>query len=127
MPGGALRAAAALVQCPDERLVELQQRLPTGAHHEPLAGNGPGPGGPHPLRQIIGGGELPASRPVRADEIGVAEPADRVRPVGLAPAPEIASREPEEYGGPARVEPLPLEGRVDLLHEIGHVPAGVAR
>src|SRR6185295_11959273 len=64
--------------------------------------------------------KLPPAGPIRADEIGVAELADRLGAIGLAAAPEVAPGEAAEDRGPSGVRTLALERVVDLLHRVRH-------
>src|SRR5687768_14665384 len=107
---------AGVVQRRDELLVELQQRLATGADDER-------PGAAHPLprplrhhgaRERGGILELPAVR-TGPDEVGIAEGAGGVRAILLAAAPEVAPGEAQEHRGPSRVRALALERVEDLL------------
>ena len=66
------------------------------------------------------GREPAAARPVRADEVGVAELADRASAVLLAAGPQVAAGEAAEHRGPAGVGALALEGVEDLLDRVGH-------
>src|SRR5262249_59393665 len=74
---------AVLVQRRDERAVELQQRLAAGADYEPARPRARRPFRRDRLRQLPGGAEFSAARAVRADEIRIAEAADRRRAVPL--------------------------------------------
>ena len=67
----------------DKGRVELQQRFSPRADHKARAGALPQ--GERRGDQIGRGGKTPASWTVHADEIGVAEGADRARPILLAP------------------------------------------
>ena len=65
-------------------------------------------------------GEPPAVDPVHADEIRVAEGADRFGAILLAPRPEVAARETAEHRRAAGLAALALQGEEDLLDRIGH-------
>src|SRR6266851_8301777 len=110
------------MQSPDRSLVKLQERLTAGAHHEP-AGTRlrlPGPRSSNRARQVPGGGEPPPARPFGADEIGVAELADRAAAVFFPASPQVATGEPAEHRRASGMRALTLEGVEDLLDPVGH-------
>src|SRR5690606_25513827 len=90
-----------------------------GADHEPLAAVA-GPGRLDSGAEVLGGGEPAAARAVHAHEVGVAEIADRARPVLLAAAPEVAPREAAKHRRAARLTALALQGQEDLLDRVAH-------
>ena len=116
---------AVLVQCFDQRWIQLQNRFAAGAHDKrfriaqtrggrsPLARNGIG--------QVAGAGEFSAVRSIRADKIGVTELAHGRRAVGLVTRPEVAAGEPAKDGGPSALRSFPLECIDDFLDLIRHL------
>ena len=107
--------------------VELQQRLATGAHHESrrrAAIEG------HDRRDVVrerrGVGEVPATYAVGADEVRVAEPADRGRPVRFTTGPQVAAGESAEHRHAAGVEPLALQRGEHFLDDVAHQDAPAA-
>src|SRR4051794_24388264 len=78
------------VQCPDQRRIELKERLASGADHERPRGRIPGgPWGGDGRGQRVGRGELAAAGTVRADELRVAEPAHGLGPILLPARPQV--------------------------------------
>src|SRR5207248_9100388 len=71
------------------------------------------------IGERLGGREPAAVRP-DADEVRVAERADRARTVLLAPRPQVAPREPAEDRGAAHVRALALQRVEDLLDRVTH-------
>src|SRR6187551_1321544 len=107
------------MECANQRLVQLQQWLPAGADDEPqLAVGSPGSG--NLAGKSLGVGEFAPAWPVRAEEVGIAEPADGRRAVGLSSSPKIAASESAKHSGATGISPLALEGPVDLLNAVGH-------
>ena len=70
----------------DQGLVELEHRLAAG-HDDQSLSLALTPQATDVIGQRFGVGELPPTSPVGADEIRVAELANRLAPVLLAPAP----------------------------------------
>src|SRR5690606_25632584 len=64
--------------------------------------------------------EATATGAVDPHEIGVAEAADRLLPVTLAPGPEITARESTKDRGPSGVRALALQRVEDLFHRVSH-------
>src|SRR5688572_28466150 len=115
---------AARVQRVDGVGVELQERLATSAYDERsssvrAAVAGIGPAGQHRFGEGRGVGEATAVG-AHADEIRVADLADRIVPVRFATRPEIAAAEAAEHGGTSRVPPLALQRVEDLLDGVRH-------
>ena len=84
---------------------------------------GRGTPGPCPLdftREILGRCEAPSTRPVGADEFGIAEAAHRVRPVLLATRPQVAAGEAAEHRRHTGIRPFALEGIEDFLDRVSH-------
>src|SRR4029079_16823390 len=87
---------APFVQRIDQLGIELQQGFATRTHDEATgAGRIRGPARGDRVGQFVRAGEA-AAIGTEADEIGVAEGADRGSAVGFATRPEIAPREPAE-------------------------------
>jgi hypothetical protein len=93
----------------DQGGVQLQQGLPAGADDiGPDAGaRVAAPGGLDPLRQCLSAGKPAAPDPVGTPKLGVAEGADGLGPVLLAPGPEIAAGEAAEDRRPAGLGAFP--------------------
>ena len=100
--------------------IELQQRLAAGADDEALLRRRHAATGCDGVGQGVGGGELAAAVAVGADEVGVAEVADRGRAVLLAAAPQVAAGEAAEHRGAAGVGALALQCVEDFLDRVGH-------
>src|SRR5258708_3394348 len=104
--------------------IELEQRLTPGTHHQWATTLG-APGGDarptreHSVRQRLRTGKL-AAIGTAANELGVAELADRLAPVLFASPPEIPPPDPAEHGRTTRVEPLALERVEDLADDVTH-------
>src|SRR5262249_4936952 len=94
--------------------VHLQRGLASGEHGE-AARLAPAPLARDRFGERIGRVELSSGGAVRADEIGVAEPAHRARSVLLPPRPQVAAGEAAEHGGAPGVHALALQGVEDLL------------
>ena len=109
---------AARVQRSDGVLVELQQRLAASAYDQTVRVSAE-PCALDAVGEIVGRGEASAVF-ADADEIGIAEAADRACAVALASVPEIAAGEPAEDRGAPRVRALTLKRVKDLLHRVGH-------
>lgn len=101
--------------------IELKQGFATSADDHSMLPAGLGPRIVDGFGQRGSVAEAPASRTVRADEIGVTEGTDGASAVFLATCPEIATGESAKNGGSAGVKPLALEGVEDLLDVVGHV------
>ncbi len=101
----------------DQRIVELEHRLPAGNHHQPPIGAFT-PQQLDPRRERLGIGELPPALAVRADEIGVAEIALGGRPVLLAAGPQIAAGKAQEHRPAAGLHPFALDGEEAFLDRI---------
>ena len=110
---------AALVQRVDQRAVELKHRLAAGHHRQPLL-RARTPQCRDMIGERVRVGELAAALPVGADEIGVAEIALRLRPVLLAPRPQIAPGEAQEHRPAARLDALALQRQERFLDGVGH-------
>jgi hypothetical protein len=63
-------------------------------------------------------GEPSAARSIRADEVGVAELADRAVPVAFVPGPQVATGEPAEHRRTPSVSALALQRVEDLLDSV---------
>ena len=108
------------VQRRDQRFVELQQRLPAGAHDvrlrhvvlQPVAG--------HHLRQGFGVRVLSAVGSVGAHEIRIAEAADGFRAVVFQSAPQIAAGKTQEHGRAAAAGALALKRVIDFFDLVSH-------
>ena len=92
----------------DQGLVQLQQRLTAGAHHHRFAAGTAGPLRGHRHRQGFSSVELAAAGPIGADEVGIAELADRACPIALAPGPEVAAGKAAEHRRPSGARALAL-------------------
>ena len=101
--------------------VELQQRLPAGAHDEasPVAVQ---PRGRDGRCEIFRRREFPAAWSIGADEIGIAECADGVGAILLAAGPQVATGESQEHRRASGIRALALQRVVDLLHRVRHAP-----
>ena len=75
-----------------------------------------------PVGERVGIAVAAALGAVHADKIGVAECADRVGPVLLAPGPQIAAGKPAEHRRPPGQRPLALQRVEDFLDGVGHAP-----
>jgi len=102
----------------DQRRIELQQGLAPGADH--VGASAPRPGRRDSASKSLRIGELAAPGPVDADEIGVAEGADRRRPVALEPRPQIAAGKTQEHRRPAGLRALALQRVEQLFDRITH-------
>ena len=102
----------------DQRSVDLEQRLAARQHCEAPAGLSPQRRGG--ARDALGVGELAAALPVHADEIGVAELADRLFPVLLAAGPQVAAGEADEDRAPAGMDALALKRQEHFLDRVAH-------
>ena len=104
-------------------IVELQRRFASRAHHEPVCSARP-PGPDDRGCQGTGASEHAAAGTVGADEVGVAELADGLGPIDLAPAPQVAAREAAEHRRPARLRALALQRVEQLFDGVAHAPRG---
>src|SRR5262249_16377769 len=116
---------ALTLQRHDERRIELQQRLAAGANDQgPLTptlsplGRASTPNLSRPRGQRLGGLEFRAILPLRADEIRIAEGADRPRTTLLASPPEIAAGEAQKHRRAARLSPFALQGQKHLFDSV---------
>jgi hypothetical protein len=131
---------AVLVERGDEIFVELEERLAAGANHVlpgvPVAETGltVGPlaricarGAARPAsidrrRKLLRGRESAAVRSC-ANEIGVAEPADRPRAIFLSARPQVAPRETAEDCRASCLRALALQRVKNFLDRVGHCGA----
>src|SRR6201999_3433335 len=72
------------------------------------------------LGQPTGIRELAAALAIRSNEIGIAEAASRLRPIFLAPRPQVAAGKTTEHRRAAGLRALALQGLEQLFHAIGH-------
>ena len=110
---------ARAVQRLDQRIIDLQHRLAAGEDDIALLP----PFAPEALRHR---GKLPrgcifrAVFAIGADEIRIAEPADRLFPILLPPRPEVAPGKAQKNSAAARSHALALQGQEQLLDRIAH-------
>ena len=107
-----------------ERRIELQGRLAAGKHHVGRhARSFTRPGDPHrrhmrrERRRRI---KPPAADAIGPDKVRVAEPTRRLRPIHLAPAPQIAPHKPAKDRGPPGARALALQGIERLFDDVPH-------
>lgn len=100
-------------------IIELKQRLSAGDNHEFLAGFAQ-PQGVDRICQRIGVCETPAIGAIHPNKVGVAERADCISAIGFASGPQVAATHPAEYGGPAGLSPLSLQGVEDFFDCVSH-------
>ena len=74
--------------------------------------------------QVSRSSELAAADTIGADEIGVAEAADRVRAIFLAAAPQVAAGKAAEHRRPPGLGALALQGVENFFDAVGHGSAG---
>ena len=112
-----------VVEGGDRRVVELEERFAAGADDEALAVAVQGrPATRDRVGEFVRRAEL-AAVGSDAEEVGVAEAADRGLAILLAARPEVAAREAAEDRRSAGVRSLALEGVEDLLDGVGHATA----
>src|SRR5579859_6612336 len=100
--------------------VELQQRLTSSAHDEPMRVRSLGPRGINRTSKLVGRSKVSAAQTVGADEVGIAEAAYRVCTVLLTPRPEIAAGEATEHRRHTSVRSFALQGIEDFLDCVSH-------
>jgi hypothetical protein len=105
------------VQRLDQGRIHLQQRFAAGQHHVAV-GALSGPLRGDAIRKLLGRGVAAAERAVGPDKIGVAKTARRGVAILLAPAPEIAAREPAKHCRAAGMCAFALQGQKDLLDRV---------
>src|SRR5690242_1451927 len=103
-----------------QRIVQLQQRLATGADNIGTTSRFVRPFIRNRASERLRVCKASAADTVRAHEIGVAEGADRVCPILLPAAPQIAAGEAQEHRGAAGARALALQGVKYLLHLVTH-------
>ena len=108
------------VQCVDQRRIDLQQRFAAGANDVGLRALYFGPERCNLDAEFIRIRKASAVHTVYADKIRVAEFAHGALAVPLVPAPQIASRKPQENGGATGARALALQRVVDLFDLIAH-------
>ena len=104
----------------NQRCVQLEKGLAPGANdistlvicQSPSARNG--------VRERVRCAELSAANAIGADEICVAETADRRLTIAFKSAPEIAPRKTQKYGRPSRARAFTLKRVIDFLCLIRH-------
>ena len=102
-------------------LVELQQRLSTGADHQwPGAARRRRAHGRHRLRQSWSRGKSSAPRTICANKFGVAEAADGCGTILFASRPEIAAGKPTKDGWTSCIRTFALEGVKYLFDDVAH-------
>ncbi len=112
-------AETPVLQGCDQGRIQLEQGLAAGADHQPVC-SATGPCRRDRVGQRLRIRKAAAPWTVHANKVGVAEGADRLGPVGLAPGPEVAARKSAEHGRPAGLPPLPLQGQEDFLDRVAH-------
>src|SRR5262249_2942727 len=100
----------------DQRLVDLKQRAPAGEYYEGRRRAVAAPRLAGSLGEIVGADELAAAIAMGADEVGVAEIANRRCAVDLAAGPQIAAGEAAEHGRPSGLHAFALQRVENLLH-----------
>jgi hypothetical protein len=70
----------------------------------------------------VGIGKFAPTRPVRPDEIRIAEIALRRRTIPLAPAPQVAAGEAQEHGAAPCLDALTLKRKECFLDGVAHAP-----
>ena len=104
----------------DQVLVQLKQRLAAGADDQLWIARPSDPETRDLIGQSLGRQEFSPAIAIGANEVGVTEGADGLRPVLVATAPQIASREPQEDGGSPGLAAFSLDGQEGFLDRIGH-------
>jgi hypothetical protein len=100
----------------NEAFIQLQEWLSAGADYEPLFVRGrTGPLFFHRGCTFFGGCELTAPGPIDSHKVGVAKLTRCRRSVCFTTRPEVAAGESAEYGWPARVCSLALQGVKNLF------------
>src|SRR5262249_32069341 len=97
----------------DERLIDLERRLAPGEHDELRAAAGPR--GIDRRRERGGRCEFAG---VGADEVGIAESADRARAILLAARPEVAACKAAKHRRAAGIHAFALQRIEDLLYGV---------
>lgn len=115
---------SAVLKRGSKRFIELQQRLAACTDDESfIVIAAPCPA--HCIGKIFRCAESPTIG-ASADEIRVAELANRTRSIFFFSTPQIASGKSAEYGGAPRIRPFALERIENFLDRISHGTATVA-
>ena len=106
---------AAIVQRANEIVVHLQQWLAASQHTQAIT-RAADPFGRDGVGELIGAAVAATLGAVGSNEVGVAELADRVVAIALAPGPEVAASKAAEHGGAANIGALALQRQEYFFH-----------